>query len=290
VECYGASPDGTELYIQRGALDLYDHIASANDDHTLETADLLGIAKEACAGLDVVHSKGYAHNDIKAENIVLVDGEFDGEPRRAVLIDFEFASHRDVDVPPEGCNAIAGTRAYFSPERVEHELLAEQGLEHDYDRQAADMWAMGITLHLAAFGAFPNCTTEPDMLEDFVAPAGTSATVASLLENLLKLSPGERWSPSRVRMHIELHSVLDAVAGLETSFHTAQERGLGKSFSSPDLCYGAYAFPSGPPNNLVAQHLLHTSSLSESPVGSPLCGGGSGLSSPTRQSLRELYQ
>ena len=57
VTCYGASPDGGELYIERGARDLYDVLAEMKDN-CLPTEEVLRVAKETCAGLQHVHEKG----------------------------------------------------------------------------------------------------------------------------------------------------------------------------------------------------------------------------------------
>ena len=141
------------------------------------------------------------------------------------------------------------------------------------------MWAVGITLHLAAFGCFPNGTCEPDLSGDFKAPPGTDKTVATLLENLLKHDPAQRWSPSRVQTHIELTSAL--ARQKEAPF-------------SPSRLH--VAIPSRLPQRDVladprslARHLYNTSALSDSPIASPgKPSAAENLASETRKALQGL--
>ena len=229
---------------------------------------LIEIVREIGSGLHGIHTKGYAHNDIKAENIVMYrrnpDVENATEPEYiAKIIDFEFASHPDLDFP-EGLNNVAGTRAYYSPEKSSN--------VNQFDRQLDDMWALGVTIHLAQFGCFPNGTGAalPILTQDFKAPEDTDANVAHLLENLLKINPEERWKASQVVQYAEL----------------AQ---LGNTIINPVNEYAPFGLnfaphPVAPP--AMSRYLKSTSVLSNSPVTSPMVKN---VDSPTRSSMREFY-
>jgi len=94
---------------------------------------------------------------------------------------------------PEGQDSIVGTRAYFAPEKW--------GEQPGYCRQQADMWSLGVALHLIAFSSFPNGTAEalPILGYDYAAPAGTREVLSTLLENLLKVPPAARPSHSTLQ-------------------------------------------------------------------------------------------
>lgn len=193
IHCFGASECGTELMIERGEFDLYDHISSA-EDNRLPDYEVFGIALAMTGALKHVHEHGYVHNDLKAENVVMVSSSEDGVyvPK---LIDFEFSHHVEMP-PPEGDHQVAGTTAYFSPEKYqEAEGIGESPVS--YCRKAADMWSLGVTLHLAVFGRFPNGTGDPlpVLEEDFVAsPSNVAPVLNNILEGLLKVDPRERWT------------------------------------------------------------------------------------------------
>jgi len=206
IKLQGASQDGTELYIEAAHHDLYDHIAEA-PNYQLDAKEVLSTAHNISGAMSHLHRVGYCHNDIKAENIVMCHTPYEANEWLPKLIDFEFA-HRTQDLPPEGRAKIAGTDAYFSPEKYADAIgKAPQAFQTqdgesippndpaDYCRQAADCWALGTTLHLSAFGCFPNGTGDPlpILAEDFKSSPGTDPDLATLLENLLTVDPAMRW-------------------------------------------------------------------------------------------------
>jgi len=194
IGLYGTDPEETELYIEKAELDLYDYIAKMKG-YKVPADEVCDIAEAASLALAHMHDKGYAHNDIKVENLVLCSSKEVGGPHVPKLIDFEFTS-KFGEVPPEGVNNIAGTKAYFSPEK--------ESEEPDYNRQQADMWAFGVTLHLATYGCFPNGTAEPlpVLQSDFESKGTTSSSLGSLLEGLLKIDPSQRWTAQEVHRHL----------------------------------------------------------------------------------------
>jgi serine/threonine protein kinase len=162
---------------------------------------------------------------------------------------------------------VAGTRAYFSPERDLE--------DSDYDRQAADMWALGVTLHLATFGCFPNGTGEalPVLHSDFQAPEGTDPAVASLLENLMKAVPSERWKPQEVMQHAYLAKGLKEASEASTSdkaclnaAFTAATGWTTPDDDGPPLVPNTFdnvnlGFTFTPPPVITPQHAHHATSL-----------------------------
>lgn len=191
ISCYGSSPCGTELMLESADHDLYQHIKNA-DGLRLPEDEVLRIAMHIGNALAHIHNKGFSHNDIKVENIVLVMST--DKTYIPKIIDFEFA-HRKGAVPPNGSDTIAGTQAYNSPEKG----AAVVG----HCRQKADMWSLGITLYLASVGCFPNGTSEalPILENDFLSTRAESK-LSVLLEGLLTVDPEVRWSASDISHHL----------------------------------------------------------------------------------------
>jgi len=201
IECHGSSEDGSVLVLEKGSCDLFARITSTEEE-AMEVQEVLDIALGVSSAMAFMHGKNYVHNDVKLENVVMVQRAEGLVPK---LIDFEFANRVEADgQPPHGEEKMAGTRAYFSPERFYEDEEELCGDEH-YDRRAADVWALGVTLHLAAFRQYPNGTSQsmPLLQGDYIAPEGTDAALAHILEHMLKACPTERWTVAEVSEFLE---------------------------------------------------------------------------------------
>ncbi|RPE36352.1 serine/threonine-protein kinase [Kitasatospora cineracea] len=124
-----------------------------------------------CEGLAHLHRSGWAHGDLKPENVLI--GE-DGEVR---LSDFGLAIEL---TGTHGYSAPLGTPDYLPPER-RREPLGEHGVKV---RTTADIWALGIVIHevfAAGVPPFPGAT-----------PTARSAAAQQYAEGraALRLDPG----------------------------------------------------------------------------------------------------
>jgi serine/threonine protein kinase len=95
-------------------------------------------------GLSRIHDKGYAHRDIKLENIII-----NKEQGVIKIIDLGFACSSD-------CENTVGTKYYLPPEFIIDELKSN-GLEA---AQAHDVWSLGIIFYILANLSFPFETTK----------------------------------------------------------------------------------------------------------------------------------
>uniref|UniRef100_A0A0G4HG40 Protein kinase domain-containing protein n=1 Tax=Chromera velia CCMP2878 TaxID=1169474 RepID=A0A0G4HG40_9ALVE len=101
-------------------------------------------ARDAVEGLSHFHSKGFAHRDVKPENI-LVDRE-----GRARVADFSAASKMD---EKGRVFKTEGTYAFLSPESC---AVSKEGEEYEgHDGPASDVWALGCTLYCFFYGRPP---------------------------------------------------------------------------------------------------------------------------------------
>uniref|UniRef100_A0A182SBN0 Protein kinase domain-containing protein n=1 Tax=Anopheles maculatus TaxID=74869 RepID=A0A182SBN0_9DIPT len=105
--------------------------------------------RELLDALQYIHSKGYAHRDIKLENLVLDRND------RLKLIDFGFAcrlwegecdSSSNTQQEPHLSETFCGSHAYASPEILKFK---------PYDPVPADIWASGVVLYSLLFGQLP---------------------------------------------------------------------------------------------------------------------------------------
>lgn len=166
----GAAPDLLERFrreaqavakLNHGSIvQIYDVVVAGDADHivmeyvegkslsTLVAAGPLSVnkvirlAKEVCAGLVEAHSKGIAHRDLKAENVVITPNG------QAKILDFGLAKklwepefNPALSVP----GAVLGTFRAMSPEQA-------QGREVDH---RTDLFSFGVLLYEAATGKSP---------------------------------------------------------------------------------------------------------------------------------------
>nr|XP_040239201.2 testis-specific serine/threonine-protein kinase 3-like isoform X1 [Anopheles coluzzii] len=96
--------------------------------------------RQLLAALEYIHTAGYAHRDIKLENMVL-----DGNDRLK-LIDFGFACRARDAVAPVLSKTFCGSHAYASPELLRFK---------PYDPVHADIWASGVVLYSLLYGKLP---------------------------------------------------------------------------------------------------------------------------------------
>jgi serine/threonine protein kinase len=107
------------------------------------------IAQQVCVVLDYVHTKGFAHLDIKASN-VLFRQPFDGNASpQAVLVDFGTAQKFALSPVDEGL-----TLSYSPPERV-RVRKGEAPPESVVDKAAVDVYSLGVLLYRMLTGRLP---------------------------------------------------------------------------------------------------------------------------------------
>jgi non-specific serine/threonine protein kinase len=113
----------------------------------LECSEILKIATQVADALDVAHSGGIIHRDIKSSNIMIT-------PRgHAKVLDFGLATQQARDTPVDGDltrestdrNVVMGTTPYMAPERT----LGEAG-DH-----RSDLFSLGVVIYEMATARLP---------------------------------------------------------------------------------------------------------------------------------------
>ncbi len=139
--------------------------------------ETLVLAKRLARGLEVVHTAGLVHRDVKPENVFLVNGELS----RAKLLDFGLARRPRLDVVT-ALGRIVGTPAYMAPEQIRGQVPDPR----------VDVFALGCVLYHALAGAPPFTggntlqlltrilLEEPAPLEA-VAPSGLAPLIGKMM-------------------------------------------------------------------------------------------------------------
>jgi MAP/microtubule affinity-regulating kinase len=134
---------------------------------------------EICLGIQYLHNRGIAHNDIKPDNVIM---DCAGSPK---LIDFGYAKTDAV----AGDNDKNGTLMYAAPE------LFRRGC---YSTQKADIWSLGILLFTIVTGIFPFLGNDDHRIVrqirhgDLSFPTGMNCEAELLIRRLTKVNPNER--------------------------------------------------------------------------------------------------
>ena len=145
------------------------------------------IFKQIIAALGYLHSKGYAHGDIRLENFVRTNETF------IKIIDFGFLKKIDVK-----SNEFHGSNYYMAPEILNHE---------EYLPEKADVFAAGCVLIALTFGCpafycasrtdkwYRMLLTNPDLFwsqHQTRINRTISRELRNLIENMLKINSEDR--------------------------------------------------------------------------------------------------
>ncbi|HLC02757.1 MAG TPA: serine/threonine-protein kinase [Anaerolineales bacterium] len=115
----------------------------------LSLSEAAAICRLVGAGLEHVHSRGFAHNDVKPDNVLFRRQLVVGDRFEPVLIDFGVAAKLVR-------HQLDGSVVYMAPERLqESREPSAPELAEGVDPTKADVWSMGILLYRMLAGREP---------------------------------------------------------------------------------------------------------------------------------------
>lgn len=130
-------------YLQGGSLEQY--LKQVERLSVMETAV---IALDVARALDYIHQHGFAHNDLKLENIVFREPVVAGQPFTPVLVDFGIATR--IQSPN------AGSLYIMPPEKVdEAKMESAPETKGEVDRTMVDVWGLGVVMYRMLGGQLP---------------------------------------------------------------------------------------------------------------------------------------
>jgi len=192
LRCFGASeadPEFLTLILELGKRDLCDLVmatgpvpASIAQQYTLMLV----------RGLRHLHSKGWAHRDLKPDNILCMG---DG---RLCIADFGLANR--TSIPSTLLETPCGTESYAAPEVI---------ARTPYDGASADVFSLGIVLHVMLVGSYPWERAAHDSTLFCEHKAGRfrwspdlpQGCFTSLLQGMLAVDPASRMKLEEVEAH-----------------------------------------------------------------------------------------
>lgn len=116
------------------------HLADCLGELPLPAPAALDMLASLADGLDALHRAGFAHRDVKAENVLFRGAQ-------AVLADHGLAI--GADDPPDECRRSVGTPMYLAPEVARDEVNSLD------DWQAADRYSFAVTAFYTLTGRLP---------------------------------------------------------------------------------------------------------------------------------------
>ena len=182
----GCLPDGTPFLAMEmiEAPSLADRLSAVAGP--LPSAEFAAAAGALLEALAAVHGAGYAHGDVKPENILL-----GSEPRRARLVDFGLSERLGAPSAAR-IDSLAGTAEYMAPEQCEGRCPDAR----------SDVYAAGAVLFEMATGRPPffgpasevrhaHCNLRPPHPSSL---AGIPAAVGAVILRCLAKPPAERFA------------------------------------------------------------------------------------------------
>ena len=146
------------------------------------------VGREVGWALAYSHERGVIHRDVKPENILLEDGS-----DRALIADFGIAV-RDDPLATPASGEVVGTARFMAPEQALGEIVDGR----------ADLYALGVTLFVAATGRYPHDgrSALAVLAQQSVQPAPSVRTLAPTLppstadaiDRCMAHRPGDRFA------------------------------------------------------------------------------------------------
>jgi len=137
VTVYDADQQDGQFFITMELLEGQPLHAILHERGQLSPSNVLGIARQACRGLDYAHEQGVVHRDIKTANLFVTT------ERVVKIMDFGLA--KVLEEVRGATTLVTGTPYYMSPEQV---------LGRDVDHRA-DLYSLGVMLFELATGGVP---------------------------------------------------------------------------------------------------------------------------------------
>lgn len=215
VSLYDVFEDSASIYLVQellGGGDLYS--ALKRERGGIPEATALDIVEQILQAIAFMHKHGFAHRDVKPENIMFAERPSLREGRVGIvkLIDFGLACARDPKAPmrERTSGEKCGTIRYAAPEVI---------TDASYIPELADVWSVGVVLYSAIAHRNPYCgKTEKEVLARiegggpcFKGSEWDEVSVESkeLIEGMLSRKPMDR--PSALQALLRVRGIKEGM-------------------------------------------------------------------------------
>jgi len=144
--------------------------------------DLLTVCRRVTEGLQAAHARNIVHRDLSPDNIILQDGD----PAKAVIIDFGIAKDTNPGAETIVGNEFAGKYAYAAPEQLSGQTDAR-----------SDIYSLGALLLANFRGTSPNIGNNPmEVVEKKGQPLDTDGVpepLKTLIDRMTAPDPDARF-------------------------------------------------------------------------------------------------
>mmetsp|Transcript_48379 Transcript_48379/g.108671 ORF Transcript_48379/g.108671 Transcript_48379/m.108671 type:complete len:692 (+) Transcript_48379:41-2116(+) len=204
VRLYEAYEDEQRLYLIMELLeggDLLERVAASQK--RMSEFDAAALVRQMLGALQHIESHGCVHRDVKPENFLFTrkDQRLEEHPPKdfpVKLIDFGLSRRLALDPSSGRCTTPRiGTTRYMAPEAHVGKVTVALA-----DR--ADMWSLGVVMHVIFTGYFPAPNLTERNQEDYYSRpcwSHLSREALDLLRLLLRVAPHDRPSVHKVLQH-----------------------------------------------------------------------------------------
>ncbi|KAM0340597.1 hypothetical protein ACHAPU_010434 [Fusarium lateritium] len=151
VKCLGWFASSTKLYITMEYLAAGDLATYVQRNGSLLEADCQHIGSQILTGLALMHTEGFAHRDIKPQNILIYRCPENDPPGSWWVKLADFGISKRSNSNESMTTFSSGTFAYMAPELLGNSQMSGSVT----DSQMADLWAFGVTIFYLLTGVLP---------------------------------------------------------------------------------------------------------------------------------------
>ncbi|KAI1060135.1 hypothetical protein LB506_011117 [Fusarium annulatum] len=215
VKSLGWYATANKLYIAMEYFPEGDLYVYVRDHPRLTEEECSHITSQVLSGIAIMHEEGFAHRDIKPQNILIYRSPLDLAPDSWWVKLADFGISRRLVSDTTGTTLASGTPLYMAPELLHSD--SNRLLTKDY--RMADIWALGITTFFILTKTLPFksqlAILQHDRRFDELATAlghcQVTESAQGFVRNLLKPRPGERLEAAEAKQHFWIHRWLPEV-------------------------------------------------------------------------------